>query len=140
LNKTGNGRGIKENSSKKSEVYAFIYFILFPQGEDDGLIVRELPVSESVVDSTTVVYEVKILTGDRRGAGTDANVSVVLYGENGSSGRPKVLQSSSANFERGATDVFGVESADLGNLTKIRIGHDGAGLGSGWFLDKVYLI
>jgi lipoxygenase homology domain-containing protein 1 len=33
--------------------------------------------------------------------------------------------------------VFGVECADLGNLTKIRIGHDGAGFGSGWFLDKV---
>jgi hypothetical protein len=36
--------------------------------------------------------------------------------------------------------VFGVESADLGNLTKIRIGHDGTGFGSGWFLDKVYVI
>ena len=95
--------------------------------------------SESVVDSATVVYEVKVVTGDRRGAGTDANVFIVLYGENGTSGRPKVLQSSSANFERATTDVFGVESADLGNLSKIRIGHDGAGLGSGWFLDKVYV-
>lgn len=37
----------------------------------------------------------------------------------------------------GATDVFGVECEDLGNLTKIRIGHDGSGFGSGWFLDKV---
>jgi hypothetical protein len=34
--------------------------------------------------------------------------------------------------------VFGVECADLGELNKIRIGHDGAGFGSGWFLDKVY--
>jgi hypothetical protein len=36
-----------------------------------------------------------------------------------------------------STDVFGVECPDLGNLTKIRIGHDGSGIGSGWFLDKV---
>lgn len=33
--------------------------------------------------------------------------------------------------------MFGVESPDLGNLTKIRIGHNGEGFGSGWFLDKV---
>jgi hypothetical protein len=66
-------------------------------------------------------------------------VFVVLYGENGNSGRPKVLQTASSNFERGKTDVFGVESPDLGNLLKIRIGHDGSGIGSGWFLDKVYV-
>ncbi len=98
-----------------------------------------MAVSDAVVDSNAIVYEVKVLTGDRRGAGTDANVSIVLYGESGDSGRPKVLQTSSANFERGATDVFGVESPDLGTLTKIRIGHDGAGFGSGWFLDKIYV-
>jgi hypothetical protein len=125
-----------QNIKIKKEINLLL--ITLYQGEDDGLIVRELPVSESVVDSSTVVYEVKVLTGDRRGAGTDANVSIVLYGETGNSGRPKVLQSS-ANFERGATDVFGVESADLGTLTKIRIGHDGVGIGSGWFLDKVYV-
>jgi hypothetical protein len=27
----------------------------------------------------------------------------------------------------------------LGNLIKIRIGHDGTGFGSGWFLDKVFV-
>lgn len=71
------------------------------KGEDDGLIVRDIPVSEVIVDCKTVVYEIKVLTGDRRGAGTDANVSIVLYGENGNSGPPKILQSSSNNFERG---------------------------------------
>ena len=30
-----------------------------------------------------------------------------------------------------------VESEDIGKLTKIRIGHDGAGFGSAWFLEKV---
>lgn len=33
--------------------------------------------------------------------------------------------------------MFGVESPDIGELTKIRIGHDGTGFGSGWFLEKV---
>ena len=36
--------------------------------------------------------------------------------------------------------MFGVETNDLENLTKIRIGHDGAGFGSGWFLDKVCIL
>lgn len=83
------------------------------------------------------MYQVKVITGDRRGAGTDANVSVVIYGDKGYSGQPKILQTGANNFERGATDIFGVESSDLGELTKLRIGHDGTGFGSGWFLDKV---
>lgn len=83
-------------------IQLFPYVLLkFLQGEDDGAIARELPLSETVVDSTTVVYEVKVVTGDRRGAGTDANVSIVLYGEGGNSGPPKILQNSSNNFERG---------------------------------------
>ena len=42
-----------------------------------------------------------MITGDRRGAGTDANVFIVLYGESGDSGKPKILQNGSNNFERG---------------------------------------
>jgi hypothetical protein len=52
------------------------------------------------------VYEVKVVTGDRRGAGTDATVTIVLYGENGDSGKPKVLQNASNNFERGNSIIF----------------------------------
>jgi lipoxygenase homology domain-containing protein 1 len=63
--------------------------------------VRELPVSDVIVDCTTIVYEVKVITGDRRGAGTDATVSIVLCGENEDSGTPKILQNNSNNFERG---------------------------------------
>jgi hypothetical protein len=40
------------------------------QGEDDGEIERDLMVTETVTDLKTIVYEVKVLTGDRRGAGT----------------------------------------------------------------------
>ena len=76
------------------------------QAEDDGKIERELLLSESIENLTTVVYEVKVLTGDRRGAGTDANVSITLYGDKGSSGQPKVLQTASNNFERGTTFLY----------------------------------
>ena len=32
---------------------------------------------------------------------------------------------------------FQIEAADIGRIQKIRIGHDGAGMFSGWFLEKV---
>lgn len=38
-------------------------------------------------------------TGDKRGAGTDANVYVILFGENGDSGE-KYLDDAKNNFER----------------------------------------
>lgn len=34
-------------------------------------------------------------------------------------------------------DTFIVEAVDLGKLTRIVIGHDGTGAGSGWKLDNV---
>jgi hypothetical protein len=40
-------------------------------------------------------------------------------------------------FQRGRIDTFGIELLDIGELSKITIGHDGAGFGSGWFLDNV---
>lgn len=76
-------------------------FLTLIKGEDDGAIVRELPLTSVIENCTTIVYTVKVLTGDRRGAGTDATVSITLYGENGDSGKPKVLQNASNNFERG---------------------------------------
>lgn len=32
---------------------------------------------------------------------------------------------------------FQIEAADVGKIFKIRIGHDGTGMGSGWYLEKV---
>ena len=42
-------------------------------------------------------------------------------------------------FERGNTDVFEIKSSDIGNLRKIRIGHDGSSLGDGWHLKEVVI-
>jgi len=61
---------------------------------------------------------VEVYTGDRFGAGTDASVSAELYGEAGKSG-VRVLDNAQDNFERNKTDVFGIETADLGKLLKV---------------------
>jgi len=39
-------------------------------------------------------------------------------------------------FERNHSDIFTVESAELGNLKKVKIGHDNAGLQAGIVFDK----
>ena len=85
-----------------------------------------------------VKYKVVVKTGDVRGAGTDANVFAQIFGENGDSGERK-LEASGNNFERGHSDTFGIEAVSLGELKKLRIGHDGTGFGSGWFLENVII-
>jgi hypothetical protein len=34
-------------------------------------------------------------------------------------------------------DVFDIPAVDLGQLTKVKVTHDGSGSGSGWLLDKI---
>jgi hypothetical protein len=82
-------------------------------------------------------YKIEVETGDRRGAGTDANVYIEISGDKGTSGRRTLDGAATDLFERAHTDVFGIEAVDLGELTKIRIGHDNSGFGPGWFLEKV---
>ena len=72
------------------------------QGEDDGQIIREIaPVQDGkAMQANLVKYKVSVHTGDKRGAGTDANVFIILHGEKGDSGR-RMLESTGNNFERG---------------------------------------
>jgi len=127
----------------KSETLNKEYFFLcgrwLDKGQDDGKIEREIfpQDSDGISSSPLVGYKVEVTTADRKGAGTDANVSMTCYGKLGDSGEINLSSSGKNNFERAATDVFGFESEDLGDLTKIRIGHDGTGFGAGWYLDKV---
>ncbi len=75
-------------------------------------------------------------TGSVRGAGTDANVNLTIFGDTDNSGK-RLLDNSENNFEKGKTDVFYIESLDLGELKKVRIEHDNAGFSAGWFLEEV---
>ena len=45
-------------------------------------------------------YQVHIYTGDKWGAGTDANVLITIFGEDGDSGEKK-LDNNKNNFESG---------------------------------------
>ena len=78
-----------------------------------------------------LTYHVEVTTGDRARAGTDANVFLTVHGKAGTSGQ-RALKLSTNNknkFEQGQTDIFEVEMADLGELTKCVVTHDGSGPG-----------
>ncbi|KAI8462529.1 MAG: hypothetical protein J3K34DRAFT_500007 [Monoraphidium minutum] len=81
-----------------------------------------------------VAYEISTLTSDMRGAGTDCGVFAVLYGSTGDSGEV-ALDNHPDNFGRGRLDTFVVWAPqDLGQLLRLRIGHDGRGARPRWHL------
>uniref|UniRef100_A0A665W322 Lipoxygenase homology domains 1a n=1 Tax=Echeneis naucrates TaxID=173247 RepID=A0A665W322_ECHNA len=84
-----------------------------------------------------VKYEIIVITGDEKGAGTDANVFITIYGSNGDSGRRQLRQRLRNLFEREQTDRFLLEMLDMGELQKVRVDHDNSGLSPGWLLDRV---
>ena len=69
-------------------------------------------------------------TSDVTGAGTDANVFVVLFGEFGDSGELHLKDSETNKdpFETSQADVFTVPNIlQLGRLVKLRVWHDNKG-------------
>lgn len=82
-----------------------------------------------------VKYEIIVITGDVKGAGTDANVFLTVYGANGDSGRRQLRQKFRNLFERGRTDRFVLEMLDLGELLRVKMEHDNSGSNCGWYLE-----
>ena len=125
------------------EDYFFEVNRWFATDEDDKQIVRELIATDErgnpIIELDEVPYEVKVYTGDKRGAGTDANVFLTIHGINGDSGERELRKSENMNkFERNQVDTFKVKAIELGELMKIKIRHDDAGgIGSAWYLEKV---
>ena len=109
----------------------------------------------------SITYKVTVRTGDYRGAGTNANVKLQLFGSRGKS--PSItldeecLVSSDTNssstqnwkgmetsgdrpgiFDRNSHQVFEIDvPRELGDIQSVQIGHDNEGLGSGWYLENV---
>jgi len=108
-------------NQKTNSTYFFFAGRWLAKDEGDRAIEVELPASteDGGLVVPLVTYTVRCYTGDRRGAGTDANVYIILYGENGDSGE-RQLENELNNFERGKMDKFGFQCLDLGDLKKIK--------------------
>ena len=110
----------------------------FATDEDDGEIERELYPQKVESREGTVSYQIEVFTGNERFAGTNANVFLQIYGVDAKT-EQKILNDRSDNFETGQQDQFKLEDVDVGEIQKIRIGHDDSGVASGWFLEKVII-
>ncbi|XP_061674583.1 lipoxygenase homology domain-containing protein 1-like [Syngnathoides biaculeatus] len=115
--------------------YTFPCHRWLAKGEADGKTEVEIYPSEILDTRRLINYEITVVTADETFAGTKAKVFVQIYGDKGKTEVIK-LESRSRNFERSSTDVFKVEAKDVGKVFKIRIGHDGSGIGSGRFLER----
>ena len=107
--------------------------------KDDGKLIRDLYLDGNEMLHTTR-YTVRTKTSDIMGAGTNANVSIQLFGEKSSSELvPLKLNENRIRdkFERGQVDIFHVEMPNVGQIERIKIGHDASGLKSGWHLEYV---
>lgn len=84
-------------------------------------------------------YKVVVKTGDKKRAGTDANVKIILHDSKGQQTKPAKLDNFLRDdFERGQRDKFTVKDAvDLNEIHQIELWRDGAGLYSDWFCDYV---
>ena len=83
-----------------------------------------------------------VVTGDVRGAGTQAPAIVTLYGESGGSSDYVVGNEQDENgFERGSSKKYELSvEKDLGALKRIHVEQCEPSVtdtGSGWFLDKI---
>uniref|UniRef100_H3DGZ8 Lipoxygenase homology PLAT domains 1 n=1 Tax=Tetraodon nigroviridis TaxID=99883 RepID=H3DGZ8_TETNG len=106
--------------------------------EADGKTQVEIYPSEILDVEQFINYEVTVVTGDVTFAGTNAKVFVQIYGDKGKT-EVITIESRSNNYERDSTEIFKIEAKDVGKIFKIRMGHDGLGMGSGWFLETVYV-
>lgn len=63
------------------------------------------------------------------GAGTDANVWIIVFGENGDTGELALKESQRSNkFERKQVDTFRfTDILSMGELSKVRVWHDNSG-------------
>jgi len=126
---------IEEVEAKKT--WKFLCNRWFATDEGDGAIEADFDLS-SQGGLDIVEYRITVTTPNVRGAGTSANVYLVLFGDKGKTGQI-MLDGHKSNFQRGSSDVFGIEDIDVGEVHKILIGHDNKGFGPGWFLGKVFV-
>ena len=68
-------------------------------------------------------YLVSVKTGDVRGAGTDANVFVQIFGAKGDTGKLQLrsAENTKNKFERGRTDQFVLEAVDIGKVGYLKL-------------------
>jgi len=84
-------------------------------------------------------YTVRVHTGDKSGAGTDANIFLSIKGSKGSIGEQRLNGLVSGNaFERNSTDTCVLKGlAQIGDIVSITVRSDDRWPGSAWYLSWI---
>lgn len=83
-------------------------------------------------------YKLIFNTSPVSGAGTDAGIYIKIYGSKLTTQSLK-LKTKLKQFEKRSTDIFFIESEDLGNILKIQIWHDDKLFGADWNLEDLVI-
>jgi Pyruvate/2-oxoacid:ferredoxin oxidoreductase delta subunit len=116
--------------------------------ENSGILVTLVRKNaKEFADKLSSRYRIQIKTGNENKSGTDAKISIKLFGSKGTSSWYDVYSEPHpplniairhlGTFERGDTDNIYVNSSDLGEINKIQIKHDNTGEGPGWFISEI---
>ncbi|XP_077420923.1 polycystin-1-like protein 2 isoform X2 [Vanacampus margaritifer] len=85
-------------------------------------------------------YLISVQTGQRKNAGTTANVTMTLIGSEGQSDAHHLTDPDKPVFERGAVDLFMLATPfPLGNVQNIRLQHDNSGGHPSWYINRVII-
>jgi lipoxygenase homology domain-containing protein 1 len=84
-------------------------------------------------------YTLSVTTGSKIGSGTDANVFIIIYGENTKTEKIPLKKDSGDPFEKGKTDIIKMKGLNVGEIKKINISHDGKSIGDGWYLEQILI-
>ena len=88
-----------------------------------------------------VDYIVRVRTGDRKRAGTDANIRIIFYDDTGNkTDKIRLHHVFKNDFECGNTDEFVIQKQrDLSTIVKIELWRDNFGFGSRWYCDYIII-
>jgi len=92
------------------------------------------------MSSSVGQYQIIVKTGDRKQAGTDANIRIVLYDDKTSKKtQPAKLDNRFRDdFERGQIDKFNIKDpVDIHNISRIELWRDKHGISPNWFVDTI---
>ncbi|XP_071550914.1 polyunsaturated fatty acid 5-lipoxygenase-like isoform X2 [Panulirus ornatus] len=86
-------------------------------------------------------FQIVVKTGDQEGAGTDANVHVILEDEYGvTTPRLKLDKILYNDLERSKRDTYTIECPnDFGKVSRLRLSRDTVGIADDWFCDYIHV-
>ncbi|XP_077987437.1 lipoxygenase homology domain-containing protein 1-like [Glandiceps talaboti] len=93
---------------------------------------------EVVADTAKIIVETGECGSD---CGTNAQVFIEIYGEDGNTGEVKLGEPDGGYFEPGLKSEFGIKiEQEIGKPYKVRVRHDDSGKKADWYLEKITLV